>query len=1285
MFDHVRSRNFSLLFAIAGAAANSAFADVRYVAVSNASPVAPYTSWATAATNIQDAVDEATDGDTVLVGDGVYAAGGRSVYGTLTNRVAITKAVTVQSVNGPDVTVITGQGSGNGPMRCAYLTNGAVLAGFTLTHGSTLGSDADVYKEQAGGGAWCETGAVVSNCAFIGNGASYFGGGVYGGGTLNNCTLIGNTVGASGGGAFGGTLNNCLLSGNGSTQAGGACAATLSHCVVRGNSAFLRGGGVDECTLYGCLVYGNSSGIYGGGACASTLFNCTLTGNSVSPGVPFGFASGPDGKDGTPFASQSFAISGTKEGTPDSTDDGGWIGIGPRWGGGGAWGGTLVNCIVYGNFSGKGPNYGIDFGAPNVSMDHCCSSPLLPGGGNFDADPMFASTNDFHLQTNSPCINAGQNRDWMTGAVDLDGQPRILSDSVDMGAFEYGGPSVATPVFLPPAESWFTNALAVTLTCATEDSVIRFTLDGNEPSAASAIYAGPVALDNSATIKARAFKSGLANSATASAAYHAVIIVPPLIRTRLPTGNPDPVNEGTALVFSLTADDSSDPDMLGRGMSNVVWYVDGVKQQTTMAGAPNAITNRFIFRTNSTTVRGTALKDIEVKAVALDRQGITSETHWTVRVNNVPAAQVITFKPLPVKTLGDPDFQPSVTVSSGLPAAYASSDESVAKVLEGVIHIVGAGQTVITVSQQGDFDYSPKTAQQRLTVKALLSAAVPSSGGTVTGAGFYVPGTKVALAARPAPHNTFLHWEDGSQTTSRQFVMPNTNTTVSAWFMETTHVQPPAVGDPGMQRAMVGVSYTLPLAITSDSRPTVTVEGLPAGLSYSAQANAVVGIPRMPVTNRAVTVTAKNVNRIPAVQIIQMTVDPLPQWAQGSFDSAGETDELGLGRASMIVTPLGSATGKLALRGTNYSFSAVSYANRDESGVFWLTATAKVGTVSMPLTLAVATTGTLSRADGWLGNDGWVTLYRNAWKEADMAAMAASYAGYYTASLPGTNDYGSGYLLFTVDKSGGLKTTGKLADGEAVSLSGTLILDEDGRVWTVLYTSPTAYRDGGLFGIAEFFKPGESEKAVIRPLDEAPFVWENLSPFATQDYAAGFHRQPSIDGGWYDTVGNLYRFYVDKKLSVGTEGVPTPELLVGTNRYASVWWNPDGIALWAVTNSFGIMTGLTAPKMGFPTKTDTAYDYENPTNAVGLYVEMTRSTGMFRGSFKAWFDYGITHTSKTIPYEGVLTPGRLNTPNGIAGRGFFLFANRGQYLNAYNRIAPYNFNWSYDLKILLSE
>ena len=169
----------------------------RYVALQSASPQPPYTNWATAGTNIQDAIDVAADGDIILVSNGVYDTGGRVVYGSLTNRVVIDKAVTVRSVNGPEVTVIKGEGPiGDSAVRCVWLGSDAVLCGFTLTNGYTR-SSGDSEHEKSGGGAWCECGAVLSNCVISGNYAEN-GGGVYRG-RLYNCTLSGNSAYKGGG------------------------------------------------------------------------------------------------------------------------------------------------------------------------------------------------------------------------------------------------------------------------------------------------------------------------------------------------------------------------------------------------------------------------------------------------------------------------------------------------------------------------------------------------------------------------------------------------------------------------------------------------------------------------------------------------------------------------------------------------------------------------------------------------------------------------------------------------------------------------------------------------------------------------------------------------------------------------------------------------------------------------------------------------------------------------------------------------------------------------------
>jgi hypothetical protein len=73
------------------------------------SPAPPYADWVSAARTIQEAVDVATEGDTVLVTNGVYSTGGRAVQGTVTNRVAVDRGIILLSVNGPEMTVIEGQ------------------------------------------------------------------------------------------------------------------------------------------------------------------------------------------------------------------------------------------------------------------------------------------------------------------------------------------------------------------------------------------------------------------------------------------------------------------------------------------------------------------------------------------------------------------------------------------------------------------------------------------------------------------------------------------------------------------------------------------------------------------------------------------------------------------------------------------------------------------------------------------------------------------------------------------------------------------------------------------------------------------------------------------------------------------------------------------------------------------------------------------------------------------------------------------------------------------------
>ncbi|MBK8972139.1 MAG: chitobiase/beta-hexosaminidase C-terminal domain-containing protein [Hahellaceae bacterium] len=78
--------------------------------------------------------------------------------------------------------------------------------------------------------------------------------------------------------------------------------------------------------------------------------------------------------------------------------------------------------------------------------------------------------------------------------------------------------SAAAPSF-SPAEGSFTGPVNVSLSSATAGASIYYTQDGSTPSAASTLYTGAFTLSGSATVKALAVASGLANSSVAQADY----------------------------------------------------------------------------------------------------------------------------------------------------------------------------------------------------------------------------------------------------------------------------------------------------------------------------------------------------------------------------------------------------------------------------------------------------------------------------------------------------------------------------------------------------------------------------------------------------------------------------------------------------------------------------------------------------------------------------------------------------------------------------------------------
>ncbi len=365
---------------------------------------------------IQPAINDANDGDTVLILPGIYTGPNNR------NISFLGKAITVTSIDPNDpnivaatiidcnnITPVNGFGFSNGE------DNNSILAGLTITHAINsaiicYGTSPKIAyckiqdnRGYDGGAIHCEdsNNIVIVNCILNGNrrvSCGHGGGAIYSSGSnlsITNCIITGNaSIDLFGGGIYcyetNLTVTNCIISGNSAYDGGGiyydySGSPKIVNCTIADNYAERYGGGIyceynsNQIFLMNCIVWGNtdqtglteSAQIRGG--TPNVWYGCIQDANSIDTNIP--------------YDANHFNID----------DD---------------------PCFV-------ARGYWVDINDTNIPVE-----PNDPNAVWLDGD--------YHLLRASPCIEAGNPYATIDpNAVDAYGEPRVLGKRVDIGADEF--------------------------------------------------------------------------------------------------------------------------------------------------------------------------------------------------------------------------------------------------------------------------------------------------------------------------------------------------------------------------------------------------------------------------------------------------------------------------------------------------------------------------------------------------------------------------------------------------------------------------------------------------------------------------------------------------------------------------------------------------------------------------------------------------------------------------------------------------------------------------------
>lgn len=342
---------------------------------------------------IQEGIDHASDGDTVLVRPGTYV---ENVNFRGYNVVLASSFLTTRDTAYVSKTIIDGNRSGPVITFESGEDSTAAVIGFTIQNG----------QNHNGGGIYCSrSGPTITGNVITGNSAK---GGYYDGGggifclssspTIRDNVINNNSASPNGGGIYCSEGSDAVIVGN----------FISANSVYGGGGTGARGGGIGCNKSSPRIAYnriiGNSSSFYGAGIACWYDSNCIIANNIV-----YRNRANLNGG-GIHCNSKSSPVICNNVFTENRASDRAG-GICCHWDSGP----TITNSILWGDSAANGPEIHFHNRAPIVT--YCDVQGGWKGEGNTDADPLFRDPQrrDFHLQASascgdslySPCIDAG--------------------------------------------------------------------------------------------------------------------------------------------------------------------------------------------------------------------------------------------------------------------------------------------------------------------------------------------------------------------------------------------------------------------------------------------------------------------------------------------------------------------------------------------------------------------------------------------------------------------------------------------------------------------------------------------------------------------------------------------------------------------------------------------------------------------------------------------------------------------------------------------------------------